>query len=338
MVTAVSVPIGRELNTAPGGSKPPNPQPMVIFVHVRFRCCVRGRVSVCCNVREHVLGQVSIHFYVRVIVLDRVHDLVRCSVRVCGRVCACPWQCAIPLLFHASVGGCDHVHCRSRVHMAEFNRICDSACFRSCFHVSVIDRVCGRISVRIHIQCPWTFQCPCLCSCSCQWLCRSVPVLVAMSVSMVTDSDMSESMSVSEMVFVTVSLTLSSSVVIPVTFSVCVHDRERVIVQCPRSCVYILYGCVHAWPCQCLCQCQCAFLCSWPCQCPCAGGHGCQFLVPVFNVCAQVHVRDRLTVFRSVLNRWKIRWFLHWCSQCAQLRTYFFISCKQILVIFCFVF
>ena len=71
-------PFQRELTTAPGGSNPPNPKPLIIFVHVYFCCCVR--VSVCCNVREHVLGLVSVNFYVR------DHDHVRCSVRAHGRV------------------------------------------------------------------------------------------------------------------------------------------------------------------------------------------------------------------------------------------------------------
>ena len=56
----------------------------------------------------------SVHFYVRVIVnvRDRVHDLVRCGVRVSGRVrvrdsvCAC-FRCC----FHVSVSGRNFVRC-----------------------------------------------------------------------------------------------------------------------------------------------------------------------------------------------------------------------------------
>ena len=67
--------------------------------------CVCGRVSVRCNAREHALGRVSVLFYVRLYVRDRVHDLVRCGVRVSGRICvvAVPVTVAVPMLVSCSI-------------------------------------------------------------------------------------------------------------------------------------------------------------------------------------------------------------------------------------------
>ena len=74
--------------------------------------------NVCCNVREHDLDRVSVHFYARVsygvIVRDRVHDLVRCGVRVRGRVRVRD-SARFHFCFHVSISGRDLVRCGVRV-------------------------------------------------------------------------------------------------------------------------------------------------------------------------------------------------------------------------------
>ena len=139
-----------------------------------------------------------------------VHVSGRIRVRDSARYLCC---------YHVSVGDRARDPCGVlRVYVDEFDRVCDRACFNSGFHVSVSDLVRDRVSVRVHVQCPWPFRfsvrvhvwavsegqqsCPCLfpCSCSCQWVCWSASLLVAMSVSV------SESMTVTEFVFVTLSV------------------------------------------------------------------------------------------------------------------------------------
>ena len=56
------------------------------FFHANCFVCVRASVAVAIPVKsEHALGRVRVHFYVRVIVRDLVHDFVRCGVRVGDR-------------------------------------------------------------------------------------------------------------------------------------------------------------------------------------------------------------------------------------------------------------
>ena len=88
----------------------------------------------CQIAREHALSRIIVHFYVRVIVRDRVYDRVRCGIPIC------PWPSSI-------------------VYVTVYVSIVDS------MSVYVSDLVRDRVCVRAHVdvQCPWPFpfQCPC---------------------------------------------------------------------------------------------------------------------------------------------------------------------------------